>query len=194
MLLRRGSPPVEEARRRILAILEDLPTAARPRHSVGWGRWRQWWARSRGRLTHGSHAIIEELGLRQTGAADSIALADVEIIAGDLVAAERFRSGVAELEASRGQVQHRERGVAPGAGRGANRPDDEGKGSRERAADLDAGGFAESGVSSSGSNLPHVAAKAKAEEQLRESDLFMSYLSESGMEADALLQGAEAAS
>ena len=109
-----------------------------------------------------SHAIIEELGLRQTGAADSIALADVEIIAGDLEAAERFlRSGLAELEAvgdrfSTVNAAWRLALVMTRTGQ-----DDEAERFLERAADLDAGEFAESGVSSSGQRLPHVAARAR---------------------------------
>jgi tetratricopeptide (TPR) repeat protein len=197
VLLRRGSPPVEEARRRILAILEDPPnryTRASALGGLGTLEAMEG-AFDEGRaLMAESHAIIEELGLRQTGAADSIALADVEIIAGDLEAAERFlRSGVAELEAvgdrfSAVNAAWRLALVLARTGR-----DDEAERFLERAADLDAGEFAEIWRLVLGATLAARRGEStKAEEQLRESDLFMSYLSESGMEADALLQGAEA--
>ena len=122
-----------------------------------------------------SHAIIEELGLRQTGAADSIALADVEIIAGDLVAAERFlRSGVAELEAVRDRFSTANAAWRLALVTARTGRDDEAERFLERAADLDAGELQIWRLV-----LVTLAARrgesTKAEEQLRESDLFMSY-------------------
>ena len=90
--LRRGQLPVDEARQRILRILEDPPTELARASALGGladlhameGAFDE--ARA---LVAENHAIIDELGLPQTAAADLIAVADVEIAAGDLGAAER---------------------------------------------------------------------------------------------------------
>ena len=105
VLLRRGWQPVEEARRRIHAILEAPPNRYTRASALRGLRTepRDGGSLRRGPRPHGeTGALIEDLGLRQTAAADSIALADVEIMAGDLDSAERFlRGGLAELESRR---------------------------------------------------------------------------------------------
>jgi tetratricopeptide (TPR) repeat protein len=91
--LRHGPLPVDEAKRRILEVLENPPTRYARASALGGladlramqGAFDE--ARA---LVAENHAIIEELGLPQTEAADLIAVADVEFQAGDLAAAERI--------------------------------------------------------------------------------------------------------
>jgi tetratricopeptide (TPR) repeat protein len=90
--LRHGPLPVEEAKRRMLEILDDPATQLTRAGALGGladlrameGAFDE--ARA---LVAENHAIIEDLGLPQTEASDLIAVADVELQAGDLDAAER---------------------------------------------------------------------------------------------------------
>jgi tetratricopeptide (TPR) repeat protein len=91
--LRRGPIPVEDAKRQILGVLDDPPTQFARASALGGladlrameGAFDE--ARE---LVAENHAILEGLGLPQTEAADLIAVAEVEILAGDLEAAERL--------------------------------------------------------------------------------------------------------
>ena len=197
VLLRRGWQPVEEAKRRIHAILEDPPdryTRASALGGLGTLHAMEG-AFDEGRaLMAESHALIEDLGLRQTAAADSIALADVEIMAGDLDRAERFlRGGLAELEAVGDRFS-----AANAAWRLALvllRRGQDGEAERflERAAELETGEWVEVWRLVLGATLAaRRGQSADAEELLRESESLMQRLFEVGMHADALLQAAEA--
>ena len=197
VLLRRGWQPVEEATHRILAILEDPPnrmTRASALGGLGTLRAMEG-AFDEGRaLMAEGHALIEDLGLRQTAAADSIALADVEIIAGDLDAAERFlRGGLAELDAvgdrfSAVNAAWRLALVLVRSGR-----DHEAERFLKRVAEADYGDWVEVWRLLLGATLAARRGQStKAEQLLRESESLMQGLYESGMQADALLQAAEA--
>ena len=91
--LRHGSLPVKEAKRRMLEILDDPATQLTRAGALGGladlrameGAFDE--ARA---LVAENHAIIVDLGMPQTEAADLIAVADVELQAGDLEAAERI--------------------------------------------------------------------------------------------------------
>ena len=90
--LRHGPLPVDQAKRRILEVLDDPATQLARAGALGGladlrgmeGAFDE--ARA---LVAENHAIIEDLGMPQTEAADLIAVADVELQAGDLDAAER---------------------------------------------------------------------------------------------------------
>jgi hypothetical protein len=196
VLFRRGAQPVEDARRRILAILED-PANRYTRASAlgGLGTLSAMeGAFDEGRaLMAESHAIIEDLGLRQAAAADSISLADVEIIAGDLDAAERLlRAGLAEIDAAGDRfsaVNAAWRLALVLARRGQ---DDEAERVLERTADLDAGVWVEVWRLVLAATLAARRGQStKAEELLRASESLMQGMLDSGLHADALLQGAE---
>ncbi|HET9674846.1 MAG TPA: BTAD domain-containing putative transcriptional regulator [Gaiellaceae bacterium] len=197
VLLRRGWQPVEEARRRIQTILEDPPDRYTRASALGGlgtlcameGAFDE----GRALMTE-SHALIEDLGLRQTAAADSIALADVEIMAGDLDRAERFlRGGLAELEAVGDQFS-----AANAAWRLAlvltrRGEDSEAERYLERAGELETGQWIEVWRLLLGATLAARRGRSEnAEELLRESEPLMRRLFESGMHADALIQAAEA--
>jgi tetratricopeptide (TPR) repeat protein len=197
VLLRRGWQTVEEAKRRMLAILDDPPnryTQASALGGIGTLRATEG-AFDEGRsLVAESHALIEDLGLRQTAAADSIALADVEIMAGDLDAAERFlRGGLAELDAvgdrfTAVNAAWRLALVLTRSGR-----DDEAEPFLERAAEFEAGEWVEVWRLVLGATLAARRGQGtKAAELLRESESLMHGMFEDGMHADALLQAAEA--
>jgi len=197
VLLRRGWQRVEDAKGRILEILEDPPNRfARASALGGLGTLQAMaGAFDEGRaLMAESHAILEDLGLRQTTAADSLALADVEIIAGDLDAAERFlRGGLAELDAIGDRftaVNAAWRLALVLTQRGQ---DDEAERLLERAAELDAGEWVEVWRLVIGATLAARRGQStKAEQLLREAESFMQLLFESGMHADALIQAGEA--
>jgi DNA-binding SARP family transcriptional activator/tetratricopeptide (TPR) repeat protein len=102
--LRRGPLSVDDAKRQILGVLDDPPTQYARASALGGladlrameGAFDE--AR---RLVAENHAILEGLGLPQTEAADLIAVAEVEILAGDLDAAERLlRKSLEGLEAA----------------------------------------------------------------------------------------------
>jgi tetratricopeptide (TPR) repeat protein len=197
VLARRGSRPVAEARRRVLAILEDPPsryTRASALGALGTLRAMEG-AFDEGRaLMAEGHALLEDLGLRQSAAADSIALADVEIIGGDLDAAERFlRVGLAELDAAGDRftaVNAAWRLAFVLARRGQ---DDEADRLLERTAELDAGVWVEVWRLVLGATLAARRGEStKSEQLLRESESLMQSLFEIGMQADVLLQAAEA--
>jgi tetratricopeptide (TPR) repeat protein len=103
ILLRRSGVPVHEAERLVLPLLENPPTLWTRGAALGTlGTLRAMeGAFDEGRaLVAENHAILEDLGHRQSAAADSIAIADIEIIAGELEAAERIlRTGLAEVHA-----------------------------------------------------------------------------------------------
>jgi DNA-binding SARP family transcriptional activator/predicted ATPase len=197
VVLRRGWQPVDEAKRRILAILDDpADRYARASALGGLGTLRAMeGAFDEGRaLMAESHALIEDLGLRQTAAADSIALADVEIMAGDLDAAERFlRSGLAELDAVGDRfsaVNAAWRLALVLARRGQ---DSEAERCLERVAEFKVGEWVEVWRLVLGATLAARRGQCtKAEELLRESESLMQGLFEDGMHADALFQAAEA--
>jgi DNA-binding SARP family transcriptional activator len=197
VVLRRGWQPVEEAKQRVLAILEDPPnfyTRAAALGGLGTLRAMEG-AFDEGRaLMAESHALIEDLGLRRAAAADTIALADVEIMAGDLGAAERFlRSGLAELDElgdrfSAVNAAWRLAHVLVRSGR-----DDEAERFLEQVGELEAGEWVEVWRLVLGAT---VAARRgqmdRAARLLQESDSLMRELYEIGLEADVLLQAAEA--
>jgi DNA-binding SARP family transcriptional activator len=197
VLLRRGWLPVEEAKRRMLAILDDPPnryTQASALGGLGTLQAMQGAFDGGRALMAESHALIEDLGLRQTAAADSIALADVEIMAGDLAAAERFlRGGLTELDAvgdrfSAVNAAWRLALVLTRSGR-----DDEAAWFLERAAELEAGEWVEIWRLVLGATLAARRGQGTtAAELLRESESLMHGMFEDGMHADALVQAAEA--
>jgi tetratricopeptide (TPR) repeat protein len=197
VLLRRGWQPVEEARRRIHAILEDPPdryTRAAALGGLG-TLYAMEGAFDQGRaLMAESHALIEDLGLRQTAAADSIALADVEIMAGDLESAERFlRGGLAELEVVGDRFSAANAAWRLGLVLTRRGQDDEAETFLQRAADPETGDWVEVWRLVLGATLAARRGRsADAEELLRESESLMQGLFEIGMQADALLQAAEA--
>jgi DNA-binding SARP family transcriptional activator len=197
VLLRRGWQPVEEARRRIHAILEDSPdryTRASALGGLG-TLYAMEGAFDEGRaLMAEGHALIEELGLRQTAAADSIALADVEIMAGDLDRAERFlRAGLAELDAVGDRFSAANAAWRLGLVLTRRGLDSEAERYLERAGELETGDWVEVWRLLLGATLDARRGRSEnAEALLRESESLMRPLFESGMHADALLQAAEA--
>ncbi len=197
VVLRRGWQPVEAAKRRIVAILEDPPdrfTRASALGALGTLRAMEGaFDEGRALLAEG-HALIEDLGLRQTSAADSIAVADVEIMAGDLDAAERLlRDGLAELDAvgdrfSAANAAWRLALVLARSGQ-----DDEAERFLERTAGFAAGEWVEVWRLVLGATLAaRRGQSAKAKQLLRKSEGLMRDLDAGGMQADALLQAAEA--
>ena len=197
VLLRRGWQPVEEARRRIQAILEDPPdryTRASALGGLG-TLYAMEGAFDEGRaLMAESHALIEDLGLRQTAAADSIALADVEIMAGDLNSAERFlRGGLAELEIVGDRFSAANAAWRLGLVLTRRGQDDDAERFLQRAADPETGDWVAVWRLVLGATLAaRKGRSADAEELLREAESLMQRLFEIGMHADALLQAAEA--
>ncbi len=197
VVLRRGWQPVEGAKRRILAILEDPPdrfTRASALGGLGTLRAMEGAFEEGRALMAESHAILEDLGLRQTAAADSIALADVEIMAGDLDAAERLlRGGLAELDAVGDRFTAVNAAWRLAVVLGRTGRDDEAETFLERAAELDAGEWVEVWRLVLGATLAARRRQStKAERLLRESELLMQGIVECGMHPDALIQAAEA--
>ena len=197
VLLRRGWQPVEEARRRIHAILEDPPTATRGRRrSAGSGRCTRWrepstraapsWRRvTRSSRTSGSGRLPLRIRSRlqtsrswpatSTAPSASSAAASPSSKSSGIGSAPRTRRGVWRWSSRDAAKTTRRRGSS--SGQPTPRPV---IGSR-------------SGASSSEQRLPHESGRsADAEELLRESESLMQRLFEIGMHADALLQAAEA--
>jgi DNA-binding SARP family transcriptional activator len=197
VVLRRGWQPVEDAKRRILAVLDDPPSRYTRASALGGlgtllameGAFDQ----GRARMAE-SHAILEELGLRQAAAADSIALADVEFFAGDLDSAERLlRAGLAELDAlgdrfSAVNAAWRLALILSRRGR-----DDEAETFLERAVEGHAGEWVDVWCVALAATLAARRGQtSKAEQLLRELDSLMQRLSQGGMHTDVLIQAAEA--
>jgi tetratricopeptide (TPR) repeat protein len=197
VVLRRGWQPVEDAKRRILAILEDPPnrfTHASALGGLGTLRAMEG-AFDEGRsLMVESHALLEDLGLRQSAAADSIALADVEIMAGDLDTAERFlRGGLAALDDFGDRFSAANAAWRLALVLARKGQDDEAEKFLEHAAESEAGEWVEVWrlvlQATLAARRGH---SARAAQLLRESESLMGRLYEGGMQADALLQAAEA--
>jgi tetratricopeptide (TPR) repeat protein len=197
VIMRRGRLPVHEAERQILAILDDPPTRFTRASALGGladlrameGAFDE--ARA---LVAENHAIIEEIGIPQTAAADLIAVADVEILAGDLDAAERLlREALDRLEPLHDQfsaVNAAWRLALVLLRRGR---DDEAGLLLEQASALDGGEYVHGWRCVLGAVL--AARRGRREEAgglLEESDRALDSLPESGTRADALLEGAGA--
>jgi DNA-binding SARP family transcriptional activator len=105
--LRRGALPVDEARRQIQRILDDPPTEYARASALGgiaYLRAMEGAFDEARTLVAENHAILEGLGLPQTEAADLIAVADIEILAGDPETAERLlREALVGLDATGAQ-------------------------------------------------------------------------------------------
>ena len=146
-------------------------------------------------LVTGARRALEELGLRQTAAAHSIAVGEVEVMAGDETAAERvFRDGFDALNALRDE--HTAANVAWRLGLLLARQgrDDEAERFVRVAEDVRAPGLwidvwwrvVLALVAA------HRGADARARERVAEARGLMAPVRESGMHADALLECAEA--
>jgi tetratricopeptide (TPR) repeat protein len=143
-----------------------------------------------------NHAIIEELGLPQTAAADLIAVADVELLAGDLEAAERIlreacdRLGKVQDRFSAVNAAWRLALVVLAAGRV-----DEAEALIERAGDVDAGNLVRAWRGTLGATVQARRGETqRALALLAAADRSLEALDETGMHADVLLQAAEALS
>jgi DNA-binding SARP family transcriptional activator len=197
IVLRRGPLPVGEAKRLIGEILGNPPTRLARAGALGGladlrameGAFDE--ARA---LVAENHAIIEELGLPQTAAADLIAVADVEIVAGDLEAAERIlRQACDRLE----KVQDRFSAVNAAwrlalvvLAAGGN---DEAEALIERAGDVDAGTLVQAWREVLGATIRARRGETqRALDLLAAADRSLEALDETGMHADVLLQAAEA--
>jgi DNA-binding SARP family transcriptional activator len=197
IILRRGPLPVDEAKRLITEILDDPPTRYARASALGGladlrameGAFDE--ARA---LVAENHAIIDDLGLLQSAAADLIAVADVEILAGDLDAAERIlREALDRLGKLNDRIS-----TANAAWRLAlvlleNGRDDEAEALVEQSGEVNAGGFAHCWSCVLGATV--AARRGEAErglELLGAADRSLEALPESGMHADVLLQAAEA--
>jgi DNA-binding SARP family transcriptional activator/tetratricopeptide (TPR) repeat protein len=197
IVLRRGPLPVGDATRLITEILDDPPTLYARASALGGladlrameGAFDE--ARA---LVAENHAIIEELGLLQSAAADLIAVADVEILAGDLEAAERIlrealdRLGKLRDRISTANVAWRLALVLLQKGL-----DDEAAALVEQFADVDAGRFVHAWRCVLGATVAARRGESeRALELLDETDRSLETLQESGMHADILLQAADA--
>jgi len=197
IVLRRGPLPVGEAARLVTEILDDPPTRYARASALGGladlrameGAFDE--ARA---LVAENHAIIEELGLLQSAAADLIAVADVEILAGDLEAAERIlrealdRLGKVHDRISTANAAWRLALVLLREGR-----IDEAEGLVEQSRKVDAGRFVHTWRCVLGATAAARRGESKrACELLDETDRSLESLRESGMHADVLLQSAEA--
>jgi len=197
IVLRRGRLPVGEAKRRVTEILDDPPTRYARASALGGladlrameGAFDE--ART---LVAENHAIIEDLGLLQSAAADLIAVADVEILAGDLEAAERIlrealdRLGGLHDRISAANAAWRLALVLLQDGR-----DDEAEILVEQSRDVDAGRFVHAWRCVLSATV--AARRGEAErslELLDAADRSLESLDESGMHADVFLQSAEA--
>lgn len=197
IVLRHGPLPVDEATRLVTEILDDPPTRYARASALGGladlramqGAFDE--ARA---LVAENHAIIEELGLLQTAAADLIAVADVEFDAGDLQAAERIlrealdRLGELKDRVSATNAAWRLALILLQEGR-----DDEAEGLLEQYDRVDAGRFVNTWRSVLGATVAARRGESeRALELLDETDRSLESLQESGMHADVLLQSAEA--
>jgi tetratricopeptide (TPR) repeat protein len=142
-----------------------------------------------------NHAILEELGHRQPAAADSIAVADVEIMAGDFDAAERIlRAGLAELEAVGDQfsaVNAAWRLALVQERRGRY---DEAERLLQKGTEVEAGEFVEIWRLVVGAKLAARRGETKRAERLlqKAEESLMDDVLEIGLLADALIEAAEA--
>jgi DNA-binding SARP family transcriptional activator len=199
IVLRRGPLPVGEAKRLIGEILGNPPTQLARASALGGladlrameGAFDE--ART---LVAENHAIIEELGLPQTAAADLIAVADVELLAGDLEAAERIlreacdRLGKVQDRFSAVNAAWRLALVVLAAGRV-----DEAEALIERAGDVDAGNLVRAWRGTLGATVQARRGETqRALALLAAADRSLEALDETGMHADVLLQAAEALS
>jgi DNA-binding SARP family transcriptional activator len=197
IILRRGPLPVDEAKRAVTEILEDPPTVYARASALGGladlrameGAFDE--ARA---LVAENHAILEELGLPQSTAADLIAVADVEILAGELEAAERIlREALDRLGRLRDHVS-----TANAAWRLAlvllqQGRNDEAAALLAETGDADAGRFVHAWRCVLGATVAaRRGEQERAHELLDETDRSLAALQESGMHADAHLQAAEA--
>ncbi|MGE5273595.1 MAG: BTAD domain-containing putative transcriptional regulator [Verrucomicrobiota bacterium] len=197
IVLRRGRLPVDEAKRLVTEILDDPPTRYARASALGGladlrameGAFDE--ARV---LVAENHAIIEELGLLQSAAADLIAVADVEILAGDLEAAERIlhealdRLGRLHDRVSTANAAWRLALVLLREGR-----DDEAEALLEQYGEADAGRFVHAWRCVLGATV--AARRGEAErslELLHAAERSLEPLDESGMHVDAFLQAADA--
>jgi tetratricopeptide (TPR) repeat protein len=194
--LRRGPLPVDEATRLITEILDDPPTRYARASALGGladlrameGAFDE--ARA---LVAENHAIIEELGLLQSAAADLIAVADVELLAGDLEAAERvLREALGRLEElhdriSSANVAWRLALVLLQDGR-----DGDAERLLEEFGRVDAGRFVHTWRCVLGATVAARRGESeRAVQLLDETDRSLEALQESGMHADVLHQAAE---
>ena len=195
--LRRGPIPVEDARRQILAVLDDPPTQFARASALGGladlrameGKFDE--ARA---LVAENHAILEGLGLPQTEAADLIAVAEVEILAGELDAAEQLlRKSLDGLEAAGAHF-----GAVNAAWRLAlvlvrQGRDDEAEPLLERAGLAYGGDFVEVWRLVLGATIAARRGETeRAAALLADGDSALDGLAESGVLVDVLLQAAEA--
>jgi tetratricopeptide (TPR) repeat protein len=102
VVMRRGADPAEDVEAEVARVLADPPTQfarASALGTLGTLRAMQGSFDEGRRLLGESHALLEELGAPPTAAADLIAVADVEILAGEDASAERIlREALDRLE------------------------------------------------------------------------------------------------
>ncbi len=197
VIVRRGRWPVEIAKREVAAILESPPSRLARAGALGGladlrameGAFDE--ARA---LVAENHAIIEALGLPQTAAADLIAIADIEILAGDLVAAESIlRDALPQLERLGDRWSTVNAGwrlalVLARLGR-----DDEAEAVLERTAGTEGGDYVRAwrGVVAA-TVAAHRGDGERVSRLLDESGALLESRGESGTSADALLQAGDA--
>ena len=196
--LPRGTVPVDAAIARVEGIAEASSSAyvhASALGALGLLRAQKGEFEEARALVTGARRALEELGLRQTAAAHSIAVGEVEVMAGDETAAERvFRDGFDALNALRDE--HTAANVAWRLGLLLARQgrDDEAERLVRVAEDVRAPGLwidvwwrvVLALVAA------HRGADARARERVAEARGLMAPVRESGMHADALLECAEA--
>ena len=197
VLLRRGWQPVEDAKRRMHAVLEDPPTRNAYAAALGGlGLLRAMeGAFDEGRaLVAEGNGIIRELGLGHAATADLINLADVEIIAGDLGAAECFlRAAVVELDTMGDAFSAVNAAWRLALVLVAARRDDEAAAYLERRSDVDAGEWVEAWRLVLRATLAARRGESSdARHLLDRADRVMAELNAGGMEVDVLRQAAEA--
>ncbi|MGZ8694813.1 MAG: ATP-binding protein, partial [Gaiellaceae bacterium] len=197
VILRRGPWPIDEAMETVQSALDDPPTRFARGSALGGlaclrameGRFDE--ARA---LAAESHAVFEDAALPQMSSADLIQVADVEIIAGDLEAAEPIlrraidRTGAVSDVFSMANAAWRLALVLVGQGR-----DDEAELYVERAGEADAGVVVkmwrqviQATIEARRGNAERAAALlAEAEEPMLEARI--------GLTADLCVQAAEAA-
>ena len=197
ILGRRGSLPVETVRERVLAILADPPsrdTHASALGTLGTLRAMEGASDEARELLAESHAALSELAIPHVVASDLIAVADIELIAGDLASAEPIlRECLARLEElgarfSETNAAWRLALVLVQTGR-----DDEAEELLERTADVEAGEFVDIWRHALSATIAaHRGQGERAALSLKAADERMDGLDEIGLLADALIQLAEA--